>query len=203
VVDLEQRAVAFVATLIICGLVLVQKHHAKNRATSLWQVITNGSLNDEIGHWQLRLAFGVGAAVLVGELLQVDRTMWIGFACMSALLPQKQQLLSRAATRFFGVVTGSILFWLLLQTVPGNWAFLLAPVAGFGLGLTTNYFLASLFNSFGALSIAITLFGEQSAVMLRIFNNGIGVGCALLVIVGIFIGQKILQRKPITNVKSL
>lgn len=202
VIDLEQRAIAFVATLIICGLVLVQKHHAKNRAISLWQVVTNGSLNDEIGRWQLRLTFGVSAAVLVGQLLQVDRTMWIGFACMSALLPQKQQLLSRAATRFFGVVTGSILFWLLLQTVPENWAFLLAPVAGFGLGLTTNYFLASLFNSFGALSIAITLFGEQSAVMLRIFNNGTGVGCALLVTASILIGQKIIQRRQPADVKS-
>lgn len=199
VIDLQQRAIAFVATLIICGLVLFHQHRHKNKTTSLWQVVTNGQLSDSIGRWQLRLALGVSTAILVGQLLQLDRTMWIGFACMSSLLPQKQQVVSRAATRFLGVVAGSIAFWVLLQTVPENWVFLLAPVAGFGLGLTTNYLLASMFNSFGALSIAITLFGEQSAVMLRIFNNGLGISCALLLTIGILVFQEIKTRLSLNN----
>lgn len=188
--EIGQRMVAILLAFILCGWVLWHNQRKKDVKTKMSEILKITSFHDPTLLWQLRLVFGVSIAILIGQLMGVDRTMWMGFAAMSVLLPQNNQLRARASLRISGVIIGSFLFAILLSITPNNWIFLLAPLAGLGLGLTANYFLASIFNCFGALSIAYTLFGIHSAVLLRIFNNGVGIGCALVIAgVGRFLWQ--------------
>ncbi|WP_318766426.1 FUSC family protein [Lactiplantibacillus carotarum] len=155
-------------------------HHDQHTDVALWQIIRIRDWHHPTWHWQLRLALGVASAVLVGQLLHVPRVMWLGFACMSLLLPTSYQLRTRAVYRLSGVVIGSLLFSACVYVLPQPLVSILAPLAGFGLGLTPSYLLASIFNCFGALSVAHTLFGPLPAAELRIFNNGVGILIALL-----------------------
>jgi uncharacterized membrane protein YccC len=107
--------------------------------------------------------------------------MWLGFAGMSALLPQQGPLARRAVKRLLGVVLGSVDFASCVVLLPSQLIFILAPVTGFLHGLTPSYFWASVFNCFGALTIAQGLFGTVPATELRIFNNAVGLITALLI----------------------
>ncbi|KRN93952.1 FUSC family protein [Pediococcus stilesii] len=179
--EIGHRMAAIGLAMILCGLVFWHNQRQKNRDVKISEVVKIKSMHDPILRWQIRLVVGVSTAILIGQLLNVNRTMWLGFAAMSILLPQNNQLRERASLRLGGVIIGSIMFALILSVTPIKWFFLVAPIAGLGLGLTPNYFMASIFNCFGALSMAYTLFGLIPAVFLRIFNNGIGIAAALLV----------------------
>lgn len=183
--EIMQRGAASLLAAVLCGMVFWLHHRHANREISVRLILKWPGLNNATCRWQLRLALGVSLAIFVGQLMGVDRTMWLGFASMSALLPQTTLLRGRATMRFSGVVVGSLLFAGLLAILPARTFFLLAPIAGFCLGLTPSYFLASIFNCFGALSIAYTLFGLVPATLLRIGNNGIGIAVALVVAYGL------------------
>ncbi|ETY73031.1 FUSC family protein [Lactiplantibacillus fabifermentans] len=175
------RGWAFLAAFVICGWALWKHHRTTNQQVHVWWVFKFRGLHDATFRWQLRLATGVSAALLIGQLLNNGRAMWLGFASMSVLLPTTKLLRGRASLRFSGVVVGSLAFAGLLQIMPNSLIGILAPIAGLALGLTPSYFWASVFNCFGALTIAYTLFGIWPAVGLRLLNNGLGIICALIV----------------------
>lgn len=179
--EIAPRLIALAGAWCLCGAVMWRHHHRQNTTVSCWSVVRLPTLDNAVFRWQLRLTIGISTALAVGQFMHVQRTMWLGFACMSLLLPLDHQLRGRAVLRFSGVVLGSGAFLVSLHLLPLAWAGLLAPVAGFLLGLTPSYFWASVLNCFGALSMARTLFGLTPAVTLRIWNNGIGILCALFV----------------------
>ena len=180
----SNRLVAMALVWFLLAVVLWRNHHQQPLKRRLHHVLTNFSWHSDTSHWQLRLALGVSTALTVAQLLQLHRAVWLGFACMSILLPQNPHYAKRVGARLTGVIIGSSLFIISLALVPDAWAFILAPLAGFGLGLTDNYFYHSVLNCFGALSIATSLFGTVPAGELRIFNNFLGILVAVIFIIG-------------------
>lgn len=166
---------ATLAAYLCCAAVFWKHHRHADAHQALWPVVKPPRLTDATWRWQLRLALGVTVALMLGQALHHQRAMWLGFACMSVLLPQTTQLRGRAVLRFSGVVLGSLMFALGTAWLPVAGVALLAPLAGFGLGLTPSYFWASILNCFGALSIVYLQLGGPAAAGLRIMNNGLGI----------------------------
>lgn len=175
------RVQAIYFAFVLCAFVFIYKQQKNNRNVRLHHLVKNYSLKNKTYTWQLRLALGITFSLTLGKILLVPREMWMGFASMSLLLPQTHFLLSRGIKRFLGVILGSSIFVFFLVFLPKEFVFLLGPVAGFLLGLTANYFWASVLNCFGALSAAYVLFGSFPAGVLRISNNFIGLLCALFI----------------------
>lgn len=179
--DVVPRGWALLLSFVICGVVLWRQHRNDNRQVRVWTVLQFTGWHDAVFRWQFRLAMGISIALFVGQSLHHGRAMWLGFAGMSALLPQQGPLARRAVKRLLGVVLGSVAFAGCVVLLPSQLIFILAPLTGFLLGLTPSYFWASVFNCFGALTIAQGLFGTVPATELRIFNNAVGLITALLI----------------------
>lgn len=176
--ELTSRIILAVVLWIICGSVLVFKHKGKFQDIRLHDLVKNFSLKNQTTWWQLRLAAGVAGVLFVGQLMGIPRGVWLGYACMSVLLPyqtERGSILKRGLSRFGGVVIGSVLFALAAWLVPPQYHPLFGPLAGICIGFSKHYFVDSILNCFGALLLAESVYGLAGSAALRIWDNLIGV----------------------------
>ena len=169
------RALLTLTGYIICGAILIIKHRNKNRDVSLGHVVGGFDIRDPKSQWQLQLALGISLLFFLNRLLGLDRFIWVGFACSSLLSSYPLNVKERLPQRAAGVVLGSIAFGLVTIFLPEKYFFVLGPVSGLCLGLCATYKYKTLFNCFGALSLAMTIYGIEGSVLLRILNNMIGI----------------------------
>ena len=94
----------------------------------------------------------------------------------------------RAVDRIIGSLIGCALFIGISQFIPFVWVGILG---GLALGICSTYRYKTIFNCFGALTIAASLFGVPGAVTIRIFENILGV-CLGIMYIGV---TEILIRK--------
>lgn len=175
---LAGRVVLAAILWVTCSAVLVHKHHGKFSDVRLHHLIEGCSLRNATFAWQLRLAAGVAGVLFVGELLGIPRGVWVGYACMSVLLPYQEESgssLRRGAQRFAGVVIGSVLFAVFSLLVPAQLRFLFGPIAGICIGFSSKYVVNNVLNCFGALLLAEGVYGLAGSAALRVWDNLVGV----------------------------
>ncbi len=177
------RGMALVTVWVILSAILVLRHRAADHDVSVKQVIHKFSVHSVTTQWQLRLAFGISLVLAIADNLNFNRPVWLGYACMSILLQRTPGYIGKSCHRITGVILGTILFTLCMTYLPTNLLFFLAPLGGFGIGLTMDYFLQSVFNCFGALTLATSLYGVQAAGMFRIIDNLAGIAVALICVI--------------------
>lgn len=181
----------------LCGSVLFFKHRHKHQDVLLSHVVSHFRLSDPKCLWQLQLALGVSLLFLFGSFLHLDRFMWVGFACSSILSSYPVRIHERMRDRAAGVILGSLLFGVITAVLPSDLMFLLGPIAGLLLGLCTTYRARNLFNCFGALSLAATVYGLSGSIVLRICNNLLGIVFGWL----FFCGFQWLCEHAIPNIR--
>lgn len=176
------RGLGLIAVFLLCSHVLHQKHREKDRQLHWRDVLGEFNWRQEKSQWQMRLALGVSSALFFGEMLHLPRVVWLGYASMSVLLSVKGDRQQRAFHRVFGVLLGSLLFGIVAYFLPVTHHFLLGPLAGLCIGFSATYFWNNVLNCFGALLLASSLYGLPGAIVLRIGDNLLGAGYALLFI---------------------
>ena len=132
-------------------------------------------LKNERTKWQLKLTLGICSAMLIGELVHLPRTMWIGFSCMSVLQPTQDKLEFRYKKRPIFLVIGCFIFGIFYLLLPKEFINYIGIIGGLMIGLSATYQWQTVFNCFGALTVAVPIFGLEGAIILRIFNNVFGV----------------------------
>lgn len=196
-VALVSRCALALLLWVVCGAVLIHKHHGKFSDIRLSDMLEKFSLSSQSNLWQLRLATGVALALLAGELAGLPRDVWVGYACMSVLLPFAQERgssLSRGLQRVAGVVIGSVLFSIFSWIVPGELRVLFGPLAGICMGFSNKYVVNNALNCFGALLLAESVYGIAGSATLRIYDNIIGVLFAIgFTLLFSFFEQRALQ----------
>ena len=180
---LVRRAWLTLAGYLICAVILFAKHRHKHRETRFHHVLGRSDRSDPAHLWRLRLSLGIGLALALGQALQVERAMWMGFACGSLLAayPYSPSVAERSWQRLLGAAAGCGAFFLLYQLTPEALHPLMGPLGGFCLGFCTDYRFKTMFNCFGALMLAAGLYGVPGAVALRLWDTLLGVGFALAV----------------------
>lgn len=168
------RAEEMLFGCLLCGIIFYINHRGKKYDKTFSQIVKSFSLFDPLGKWQFQVILGLSLGILVGELLQLDRIMWVGCACLTVLAQYGERPNKRAFQRLAGVVAGSILFGIVYQILPSSARSYLGIFSGLLLGLCAAYHWKALLNCFGALLMATSIFGARSAIILRIVNNIIG-----------------------------
>ena len=129
--------------------------------------------------WQLAMAIGVSTTIFFASLMNLERTFWAGIASMSVIYPFPVDTKKRLAGRLFGNILGCILFPILYMFLPKFLSSNLGLIGGIGVALSVTYGWQSMFNSFGALAVAVGIFGVPSAIFYRLMNNLFGAFYAL------------------------
>lgn len=124
--------------------------------------------------WYIKLTFIVSGAIFIVSLLGLPRAMWAGIACMSVCLPFSADSRQRAQKRGAFNIVGCLFFIILYHVLPTSLYPYIGVIGGIGVGYSAGYSWQTVFNTFGALSIASGLFGMRTAVLLRIVLNVFG-----------------------------
>ena len=164
--------------LILGGIIVSGIFYYKQRKNKFENkfitIIKDISINDNRTKWQIKLALGICSAMLIGEILNLPRTIWIGFSCMSILQPTAEKLEFRYKKRPIYVVLGSIMFGIVYLVLPKEYIGYIGLIGGLMVGVSATYEWQTVFNCFGGLAAAIPLLGLGGAIILRIINNIFG-----------------------------
>ena len=177
---LANRGLMAAAGYAMCAAVMFFKHKHKHNEVSFIHVVGKFSIYDPKCQWQIQLALGISLLYLVNSIVDLDRFMWAGFACSSLLASYPSNINGRMCDRAAGVVIGSVMFGIVYHFIP-EWILpFLGPAAGLCLGVCSDYKYKTVFNCFGALLLASSVYGVKGAAAIRVIDNMLGILFAFL-----------------------
>ena len=165
---------------VLTGIVFYRNHKHVTYKRNWKDLLREFDLHSMRTRWQLSVTFGVSTVILLAGLLHIPRAMWAGIAAMSVILPFHEDIKTRVKGRIPGNLVGGIVFLLVYPILPEAFYPYIGVVGGIGVGLSATYGWQAVFNSFGAMAIAVSILGVPGAVFFRIFNNILGAVYGLL-----------------------
>lgn len=174
------RILGLLVSMIVCMLVFYKNQKERPYRRSFVDLFREFDLKSARSQWYLSLTWIVCSAMFFMELLSLPRAMWAGIACMSVCLPFPADSKDRTWKRGVFNILGCGIFLVLYNTLPA-WLYpYIGVIGGIGVGYSAGYSWQTVFNTFGALSIASSLFGVKTAIALRIGTNVAGALYAFL-----------------------
>lgn len=168
------RIIGLLVGMGICMAVFYKDQRNRRYRRTFADLFREFDLHSTRSRWYVRLTLLVSTALLIMSLLNLPRAMWAGIACMSVCVPFSQDIKDRAKLRAPFNIVGSLIF-LVMYTLLPEWMYpYIGIIGGIGVGYSAGYAWQTVFNTFGALSIATNLFGLGAAVALRIGMNVFG-----------------------------
>ncbi len=171
---LALRAVQMGMGYLLCLLVLHRNHKKGLPVRRFREMLQSYHISDPDCQWRLRSVLGVSTAMWLGALIGLERIMWIGITCNAALTAYGTIPHKRMMQRMVGMVAGCVLFVLLCMVCPPEQRGFFGIISGLCLGVCARYDWQSMYNAFGGLIAANTLFGASTAITLRLITNVFG-----------------------------
>lgn len=168
------RVFALIIGGIIVAGVFYYRHRKVNFKNSFRDIIKDIDFSTPRTKWQLKLVLGITAAILIGELLNLPRVIWIAFTFMSVLQPDKEKIEYRVKRRYPFVIIGCLIFAAIYLVLPQEYRGYAGILGGIMVGFSGTYTWQTSFNCFGALTAAVPVFGLGLAIAIRIGNSIIG-----------------------------
>lgn len=168
------RVWGLLAGMGICMFVFYKKQKNRNYRRTFADLFRELDFGSARTRWYVKLTLIVSSAMLIMNLLGLPRAMWAGIACMSVCLPFTEDCVARSGNRGLFNIVGCFFFIVLYMLLPKSMYPYIGIIGGIGVGYSAGYSWQTVFNTFGALSIASELFGMPEAVVLRIGANVLG-----------------------------
>lgn len=166
-----KRVEGLAAGMILCMIIFYKNQKNRPYRRTFLDLFREFDLHSARGRWYLKLTFIVSSAMLFMNLLGLPRAMWAGIACMSVCLPFTEDCVARSGSRWQFNIVGCAIFIVLYLVLPESMYPYIGMIGGIGVGYSAGYAWQTVFNTFGALSIAAGLFGMPAAVALRVGAN--------------------------------
>lgn len=168
------RVISLLIGMGICMAVFYKNQKNRPYRRTFLDLFREFDLSSARNWWYIKLTVIVSSALLIVSLMGWPRAMWAGIACMSVCLPFHEDSVERAKRRGPFNVVGCMIFLVLYHVLPESMYPYIGMIGGIGVGYSAGYAWQTVFNTFGALSIAAGLFGATNAVALRIIFNVVG-----------------------------
>lgn len=169
-----KRVEGLAVGMILCMVIFYKNQRNRPYRRTFLDLFREFDLQSARGRWYLKLTLIVSTAMLGMNLLGLPRAMWAGIACMSVCLPFTEDCVARSGKRWQFNIVGCVFFIVLYLILPESMYPYIGMIGGIGVGYSAGYAWQTVFNTFGALSIASGLFGMPMAVALRIGANVFG-----------------------------
>ena len=170
----SSRVVGLAVGGIIVATIFYIKQRKNKFENNFIDILKDFNIKNERSRWQLKLTLAICSALFIGNILNLPRIMWIGFACMSIVQPKKEQVDIRCKERIPYVTIGSLIYCALYLVLPQQYLMLIGMMGGIMVGFSATYKWQTVFNVFGALSSAVPILGLPVAVIFRIVDNVFG-----------------------------
>lgn len=174
------RVAGLLVGMVLCMAIFYKNQKNRPYRRSFLDLFREFNINSARNRWYIRLSLVVSSAMLFMSLLGLPRAMWAGIACMSVCLPFTEDGKMRAVDRGVFNIAGCALFLVLYLILPESGRSMIGIIGGIGVGYSAGYKWQTVFNTFGALAIAASLFGLPMALLLR---SGINVIASLYTVV--------------------
>ena len=168
------RVISLLVGMLICMAVFYKNQRKRPYRRHFLDIFREFNIRSARNWWYIKLTLVVSTALLIFSLLGLPRAMWAGIACMSVCLPFSSDIVERAKKRGPYNIVGCLIFLVLYYILPPSMYPYIGIIGGIGVGYSAGYAWQTVFNTFGALSIASGLFGVAGAVALRIGANVFG-----------------------------
>ena len=168
------RVISLLIGMGICMAVFYKNQKNRPYRRTFLDLFREFDVRSARNWWYIKLTLIVSSALLIVSLLGWPRAMWAGIACMSVCLPFHEDSVERAKRRGPFNIVGCMIFLILYHVLPESMYPYIGMIGGIGVGYSAGYAWQTVFNTFGALSIASGLFGAGTAVTLRIIFNVMG-----------------------------
>ena len=168
------RVIGLFIGMVICMAVFYKNQKNRPYRRTFLDLFREFNRFSARSRWYIRLTLIVSSAMLIMTLLGLPRAMWAGISCMSVCMPFTEDAKERARLRGTYNIVGSLIFIVLYLVLPESMHPYIGVIGGIGVGYSAGYAWQTVFNTFGALSIASGLFGMPAAVALRIGANVFG-----------------------------
>lgn len=175
-----KRLIGLTIGALITGIIYYRNHRTKTYETQLSNLLEACHLKSDRTQWQLSLTLAISSILLIARIIHLPRPMWAGIAVMSIITPFPTGHKERVKGRILGNIFGALLVFLIYTYCPDVMYDNIGIIGGIGVGLSATYGFQSVFNTFGAISIAATIFGFPAAIFYRVFNNIFGAIYGLL-----------------------
>ena len=169
-----KRVEGLAVGMILCMVIFYKNQKNRPYRRTFLDLFREFDLQSARGRWYLKLTLIVSTAMLGMNLLGLPRAMWAGIACMSVCLPFPSDCTKRVSDRGIFNVVGCLIFMVLYTVLPKTMYPYIGMIGGIGVGYSAGYAWQTVFNTFGALSIASGIFGMPMALKLRIGANVLG-----------------------------
>lgn len=169
-----QRIEGLAVGALITIIIYYRNHRKKTYELNLSTFIEEFNLKSDRTKWQLSLTLAISSILFIARLIHIPRPMWIGIAVMSIVTPFPTGQKEKVKSRIIGNIFGALLVFLIYKYCPDVIYNNIGIIGGIGVGLSATYGFQSVFNTFGAISIATTILGFPAAIFYRVFNNAIG-----------------------------
>lgn len=165
------RAFGLLAGGLFCSIIFYMKHRKIHYKRTLSDLFREFNLHSSRTQWQLKLALAAPLVMMIAELLKLPKPMWFGICTMSLLHPFREDLMYRAKRRAPFNIVGGLIFLVLYTFLPSSMRPFIGLLGGIGVGFSAGYSWQTIFNTFGALSMAAGIFGPAGAIILRVAAN--------------------------------
>lgn len=135
------------------------------------QALDEASLQNPKTRYHIRAALGISLAFFAGDVLGVERLMWMGLVGSSLLTPYATAVRDRIWWRVGFSAVGVALFCLVYPAAPPLVQAVFGMVVGMCCGLSGKYHWTQAFNTVGAMLLAQTMFGMGGAAFWRIADS--------------------------------
>ncbi|MEG0855889.1 MAG: FUSC family protein [Terrisporobacter sp.] len=148
--------------------------------------------NKSYKRWNLIYLVTLTFAIFVGDILHIEKSMWINLTVSSLIPPMKESIRERKSARIPATIFGSIIcFTLFGYVIPESYQPTVMMMGGLFSMFLTTYFVKTTYNSFAALATASLIMPIHKAVFLRIIANITGV---IITIGSMFIFEKVFNN---------
>ena len=104
--------------MVICMIIFYKNQKNRPYRRTFQDLFYEFNINSARNRWYIKLTFKVSSAMLVMNLLNMPRAMWIGIACMSVCLPFSKVIEGRAGKRGAFNIVGCLIFSIMYIVLP-------------------------------------------------------------------------------------
>lgn len=162
------NALLFSAFICVLAYLFLNKYPSENKKLKEIVKVDVDSLRFQL---IIKMALGISIALLIANILQLQKGMWISITVMSLTQPCYAETNERIRLRILGTVCGSFIFVLLFEyLIPDNLIVFVTLVMSYLYNFIRRYDMKMIFITISSLSSAMLLFDTYSGIFIRLLS---------------------------------